>query len=201
MICLSPGLHVSCGHSSAENPLRLYKRATGRTQHNGHPIPVRPRQSNAATPFHVVNSKNWSFEMKFNARRAVWTLALTLTLIAFGSPKFAAAYQSQEGAEHGRGQNGWEHDRDGHDRGPAFQNGFQDGRNDGQQDRQTRHSSRPTHDRNYKNATHGYNYQLGNRNQYKAAYREAYMQGYAEGFNGRDHEHDRDHDGDSDHRR
>ncbi|HVG91982.1 MAG TPA: hypothetical protein VNB54_10885 [Alphaproteobacteria bacterium] len=120
-------------------------------------------------------------------------MALTLALTAFGSPKFAAAYQSQEGAEHGRGQNAWEHDRDGHDRGPAVQNGFQDGMNDGQQDRRTRHSSRPTHDRNYKNATRGYTYQLGNRNQYKAAYREAYMHGYAEGFNGRDHDRDSDH--------
>jgi hypothetical protein len=143
--------------------------------------------------------------MKLNARHAIWTLALALTLTVFGGPKLAAAYQSQEGSEHGRGQNSWEHDRDGHDRdghdrSPAFRNGFQAGMNHGEQDRRAGHRSRPTHDRNYKNATGGYNYQFGNKNQYKAAYREAYLQGYAQGFNGREG-HDGDHDHDSDHRR
>jgi hypothetical protein len=138
--------------------------------------------------------------MKVNARQAIWTLALVLTLTIFGGPKLAAAYQSQEGGEHNRGQNSWEHDRDGHDRSPAFRNGFQAGMNDGEQDRRAGHRSRPTHDRNYKNATGGYNYQLGNKNQYKVAYREAYLQGYAQGFNDREG-HGGDHDHDSDHRR
>lgn len=151
--------------------------------------------------------------MKFNARQAMWTLTLALTLTVFSGPKFAVAYQSQEGAEHDRVQDGdhrdrdanrnsgWENGRDGHDRSPAFRNGFQDGLHDGQQDRRSRHSSRPTHDRNYKNATHGYNSRLGNKNQFKGTYRQAYLQGYAQGFNGRGPEHDGDHDRDSHYRR
>ena len=54
--------------------------------------------------------------------------------------------------------------------------------NDGRNDRATGHSFRPTYDRNYKNATNGYNGAYGNKDAYKQAYRQAYEQGYQAGY-------------------
>jgi hypothetical protein len=56
--------------------------------------------------------------------------------------------------------------------------------NDGQSDRRSGHSSRPTHESNYKHADRGYDSSYGDKNQYKQAYRQAYEQGYQRGYNG-----------------
>lgn len=66
----------------------------------------------------------------------------------------------------------------------ARQNGYQDGLNDGANDRRTGHSFRPTHDDNYKHASHGYIPTYGNKDYYKQAYREAYQNAYSQGYNG-----------------
>ncbi len=54
--------------------------------------------------------------------------------------------------------------------------------NDGRQDGLARHSSRPHQQRNYRDASRGYNPDFGSRREYRAQYREAYEQGYATGY-------------------
>jgi hypothetical protein len=64
----------------------------------------------------------------------------------------------------------------------ASQIGYQDGYNEGVRDRQTGHSFRPTSSDAYKDADHGYNSSMGDKNSYHNAYREAYTQGYQRGY-------------------
>jgi hypothetical protein len=60
--------------------------------------------------------------------------------------------------------------------------GHQDGYSDGLSDRRTGHSFRPTHDDNYRHATHGYYPGFGSKDYYKQVYREGYAQGYRQGY-------------------
>jgi hypothetical protein len=51
----------------------------------------------------MINIRIGVFPMKLNLRHAVWALALVFTVTVLSAPKFAAAYQSEQGLEHGRG--------------------------------------------------------------------------------------------------
>lgn len=62
----------------------------------------------------------------------------------------------------------------------AEQTGFEDGVNDGRRDRESKHSFRPTEDKNYKRADRGFS--GGDKDHFRQLYREAYTRGYEEGY-------------------
>ncbi len=67
----------------------------------------------------------------------------------------------------------------------ASQNGFQDGFAKGQQDRAQNKQYKYNSGENWEDATHGYNKQMGPKNDYKQWYRQAFIQGYNDGYYGR----------------
>ena len=74
--------------------------------------------------------------MKLNLRHAVWALALAFTVTVLTAPRFAAAFQSQQGIEHGRG-----HDKD-QDNAKNDNAHYQQGWQHGQEDRANKHARR-----------------------------------------------------------
>ena len=80
--------------------------------------------------------------MKISLRLGTWAFALAIALTVFEATNFAAAVQSQEDMENGRG-----HDRDGeYSRNRNYQRGITDGREDGARNRDRRYRLRTNND-------------------------------------------------------
>jgi hypothetical protein len=92
--------------------------------------------------------------MKLNLRHAVWALALAFTVSVLSVPTIAAAYQSEQGLEHGRG-----HDKD-KDNANAnnsyYQQGWSHGQDDRANNRARRYRVRPNNDADRRAYESGY---------------------------------------------
>lgn len=106
--------------------------------------------------------------MKLNLRHAVWALALVFTVSVLSVPTIAAAYQSEQGLEHGRG-----HDKD-KDNDNANNSNYQQGWNHGQDDRANhrarRYRVRPDNDVDRRAYESGYNQGYQGNGPYKGQY-------------------------------
>ncbi len=92
------------------------------------------------------------------------------------------AYPSQSNPYAYPNQNGYAYQNE---QQYASQNGFQDGFARGQQDRAQNKPFKYNSGENWEDATHGYNKQMGPKDQYKQWYRQAFAQGYNDGYYGR----------------
>ncbi|MBZ5568911.1 MAG: hypothetical protein LAN64_13805 [Acidobacteriia bacterium] len=66
--------------------------------------------------------------MKLNLRHAMWAVALAFTVAVLSAPKFAAAYQSEQGLEHSRGHD--KNKNNANQDNPNYQRGWQHGQED-----------------------------------------------------------------------
>ena len=100
-------------------------------------------------------------------RPAVWILALASALTITVAPKFAVAFQSTQGMEHGRGrdQSGDQEWGNGYSNNPHYQQGISQGRQDAAKNRDHRYRFQTNNDRDRRAYEAGYDlgYRDGNR--------------------------------------
>lgn len=108
-------------------------------------------------------------QMKVTLRQATWTLALAFALTAFGTPTLAAAYQSQEGLEHGRGHN---KNRGNNNDNPSYKQGWNHGQEDRAGNRARQYRVHPDNDADRRAYEAGYDegYQNNDRQRGNGAY-------------------------------
>ena len=118
--------------------------------------------------------------MKWNIRKATGTFALAFMFGIFGVPNFAAAFQSEQGLEHGRGHDKDRDDDRDYSRNRNYQLGMNDGRDDAASHRDRRYHLRTNND--------------DDRRAYQAGYDQGY-QNYGRGGDDRDRGRDGNYDG------
>jgi hypothetical protein len=108
--------------------------------------------------------------MKFKVRHAIWAVALAIAFTMVGAPKLAA-YQSEQGLEHGRGHN--KNAQDNNDQNnPNYQQGWRDAQDDRKNNRPHQYRAHSDNDNDRNAYESGYNQgypQYGN-SQYQNGY-------------------------------
>jgi hypothetical protein len=109
--------------------------------------------------------------MKLNLRHAVWALALAFTVTVLGAPTIAAAYQSEQGLEHGRGHDKNDNNKDNDDaNNPNYQQGWNHGQEDRDNHRALRYRVHPNNDADRRAYELGYNHGYQGNTTYQGRY-------------------------------
>ena len=103
--------------------------------------------------------------MRFNARHATWAFALAVAVTVVGTPKLGAAYQSEQGLEHGQGHDKNKNDKNRDTDNSNYRLGWDHGQEDRTNNRARQYRSRPDNDADRNAYESGYNqgYQNGGR--------------------------------------
>ncbi|MBZ5512217.1 MAG: hypothetical protein LAN70_13760 [Acidobacteriia bacterium] len=95
--------------------------------------------------------------MKLNLRHAVWALALAFAVTVLSAPAIAAAYQSEQGLEHGRGHDNDKNNDNAYANNPNYQQGLKHGQEDRDNHRALRYRVHPNNDADRRAYEFGYN--------------------------------------------